>query len=212
MRLLSLRWVFCIALLVPSLPLRLSAQSQTEDATSSTLRPGDVLRLTVWQRPELSGDYSVARDGSLAHPISQGLRLAGVPLVVVEQRVRALLKTYVSEPQVTVQPLIHAAVSGEVRQPGLLLVTTPTSVAQLVARAGGPTDKGEMSRVRLVRGDQQLLLDLSGPSLAASPVQVRSGDQIWVDRQGRVLQDNIMPIASLVSAIALSTYYGLRRH
>jgi len=130
MRLLSLRWVFCIALLVPSLPLRLSAQSQTEDATSSTLRPGDVLRLTVWQRPELSGDYIVASDGSLAHPIYQGLRIAGVPLVVVEQRVRALLKTYVSEPQVTVQPLIHAAVSGEVRQPGLLLVTDLPSGCQ----------------------------------------------------------------------------------
>lgn len=207
-----LRWLLCSALLATSLPLRGDAQTQRDDHGPSMLRPGDVLRLTVWQRPELSGDFTVGDDGSVAHPLYQPLRVAGVPLAVVEQRVQELLRTYVAEPRVTMQPLIRVAVSGEVRQPGLVLVAPTTSLAQVVALAGGPTERGEMSRVRLVRDTRQMVLDLSGASSVPAPLHARSGDQLWVDRQVSLLRDRAAPIASLASAVALVTYYVFKRH
>jgi hypothetical protein len=39
-----------------------------QGTTEGTLRPGDVVRIDVWQKPELSGEFRVGIDGSLVHP------------------------------------------------------------------------------------------------------------------------------------------------
>ena len=43
------------------------------------LAPGDVLRVNVWRRPELSGDFVLASDGTLTHPLFKSVQVAGAP-------------------------------------------------------------------------------------------------------------------------------------
>jgi protein involved in polysaccharide export with SLBB domain len=211
MRFPRLQWLLCSALLV-SVAVRASAQSRAIDSGGLFLKPGDVLRLTVWQRPELSGDFPIGGDGTIAHPIYHALHVAGVPLAEVEGDVHEFLKSYVVEPQVAVQPLLHVGVSGEVHLPSVVLVPPNTSLSQVVAMTGGPTDRGAMNRVRLIRDNRQIVIDLSGSARPGAPLDVRSGDQVWVDRQTTLLRDHIAPLASVAAAIAAAAYYGFKRH
>jgi polysaccharide export outer membrane protein len=205
-----------LLLLFPALFLstttRAGAQAGAAERGRAELRPGDVLRLTVWQRPELSGDFTIGSDGTIAHPVYRALHVAGIPLAEVEGDVHDFLKTYVQEPQVAVQPLLHVGVSGEVRVPSVVLVPPNTSLAQVVAMTGGPTDRGAMNRVRLIRDNRQIVIDLSGTARSGAPVDIRSGDQVWVDRQTSLLRDHVAPLASVAAALAAATYYGVRRH
>ena len=211
MRFPLLRWLLCSAILFAA-AARAGAQAAADDPGSVVLKPGDVLRLTVWQRPELSGDFTIAGDGTIAHPVYHALHVAGVPIAEVQGDVHDFLKTYVVEPQVAVQPLLHVGVSGEVRLPSVVLVAPNTSLAQVVAMTGGPTDRGAMERVRLIRDNREIVIDLSGAARRGAPVDVRSGDQVWVDRQTSVLRDHIAPLASVAAALAAATYYGFKRH
>ncbi len=211
MRFPPLRWLLCPVILLAA-AASAGAQSRSDDASRVVLRPGDVLRLTVWQRPELSGDFTINGDGTIAHPVYHALHVAGVPIAEVEGDVHDFLKTYVVEPQVAVQPLLHVGVSGEVRAPSVVLVPPNTSLAQVVAMTGGPTDRGAMDRVRLVRDNREIVIDLSGAAKRGAPLDVRSGDQVWVDRQTSVLRDHVAPLASVAAALAAATYYGFKRH
>ena len=192
-------------------PAMQTAPTAQRADSAAVLMPGDVLRLTVWQRPELSGDFTVGGDGALMHPVYHALRVAGVPLPAVEGAVREFLKTYVVEPQVTVQPLLRVGVSGEVHAPGVLLVAPSTTLPQIVAMSGGPTDHGAMNRVRLVRANHQSVVDLSGALRPGTPLVVRSGDQLWVDKETSLLRDHIAPLASVAVAAAATVYYGFKR-
>ena len=128
-----------------------------------------------------------------------------VGIALLEPRVREFLKTYQQEPQVTIQPLFHVAVSGQVRTPNLFLVPPSSSVAQVIAMAGGPTDHGRMNRVRLVRTDTEVVLDLAHASPSSASMLVHSGDQVWVDPQLSVMRDYVFPAAGIISAAAFLT-------
>ena len=40
----------------------------------SVLRPGDVLRITVWRQPDFSGEYAINPDSTVAHPLLQAVQ------------------------------------------------------------------------------------------------------------------------------------------
>src|SRR5207248_7634121 len=115
------------------------------------LRPGDMLRLSVWRHPELSGDFLVAPDSTVVHPLYQRVQVVGVPLPVVKERLRALLVTYEQGVEFAIEPLFAVTVAGEVRQPNLYRLPQGTTFAQAIAQAGGPTELGRLDRVHVMR-------------------------------------------------------------
>src|SRR5688572_21855350 len=95
-----------------------SARAQSL-ANDSGLQPGDKVTVTVWMRPELSGDFTVAQDGSLNHPLYRQVRVMDVPSAQVEERLRNFLASYEANPQVVVQPYYKVAVAGSVMRPDI---------------------------------------------------------------------------------------------
>src|SRR5207249_8012758 len=65
---------------------RMFAQGVNGDS-SAVLSPGDVLRIIVWRQTEFSGDFVIGSDGSITHPLYKEVKVAGLPIAVVEQRV-----------------------------------------------------------------------------------------------------------------------------
>ncbi|HET6232365.1 MAG TPA: polysaccharide biosynthesis/export family protein [Longimicrobiaceae bacterium] len=194
-----MRTYLCLSLLaLGALAPRASAQSQPP----AQLGPGDVIRITVWRKPELSGDFDVQADSSVAHPLFREVKVAGVPVETAQQRVGTLLARYETSPQFVVQPLFRIAVGGEVRQPNLYPMRLGTTIGQAVAVAGGATERAELRRVELRRGGQAVLLDLAHPSTAVSLMEVRSGDQIVVPQKGDTFRQYVVPAASVVAALA----------
>ena len=170
-----------------------------------TLAPGDVIRIDVWQQKEYSGEFPIAADGSITHPLYRELKVAGIPLPEVEARLRAFLAKYQTNPTFVIQPLLRVIVAGEVRQPNILTVPPGTTVAQAIALAGGPTERGRLDDVRLLRENGSLTIDLTRPDDSASRVEVHSGDRLVVGRRRNLLQDVIAPASSILAAAAAVT-------
>lgn len=178
------------------------AAAQPAADPAATLNPGDHVQIAVFRNPELSGDFTVGTDGTITHPLYHAVRVVGVPLPMVEERVRAVLARLDANPQFVVQPLLRVAVGGEVVRPNLFTLPPETSVAQAVAQAGGVTEQGRLDRVRLVRGGQVTELDFTRPGNGQLQMPIRSGDQIVVDRRGSTFRDVIAPLGSIIAGIA----------
>ena len=178
-----------------------AAQAPSPAAAAPTLRPGDAVRVTVWRQPDLTGEFAVATDGTLSHPLYREVRVAGVPLGDVEARLRTFLLQFEASPRFVVEPLFRVAVGGEVARPNLYYLRPGTSLAQAVALAGGPTDRGRWDRVRLLRGPRQERFDLTTPA-GQTDFPVVSGDQILVERRRAVFRDYLAPLITVVGATA----------
>ena len=179
-----------------------AAQPSASVGGSSALNPGDVVRITVWRKPELSGDFVIAGDGTVSHPLYRDIRVTGMPMAAVDARVREFLAKLEANPQFVIEPLLRVAVSGEVRQPNLYTLRPETSLAQAVAMAGGPTERGRRDRLRLIRQTSEMVVDLRRADATGAGMLVRSGDQIMVETQRAVYRDVVGPVLSVLGASA----------
>ena len=174
------------------------------------LNPGDQIRILVWRNPELSGDFTVVANGTLNHPLYRDVQVTGVPLTVVEDRLRTFISRFTTNPQFVLLPLVKIIVGGEVRSPNIFSVPPETTITQAVILAGGPSERGKLNNVRLLRDGQTINLDMGRPDSQAASLQVRSGDQIIIPRSTNVFRDFIGPAASMVGAVAAIVSIFLR--
>jgi polysaccharide export outer membrane protein len=194
--------------LLPAVPVRAQtpAASRTT-ADQSFLAPGDSVRIVVWRKPELSGDFVVASDGTITHPLYRAVRVAGVPFAKAEESVRTFLTQFEANPQFVMEPLIHVAVSGYVTRPLVFAASPGTSVGEAIARAGGVDQQGARNHVRILRltpnGQQsQMLVDLTDAAGSAGTMPIRSGDQIIVDKRKSFFKDIMVPALGIIGSIA----------
>jgi protein involved in polysaccharide export with SLBB domain len=193
-----------LALVVLSAPT--SAQEARPQGGQSMLTPGDSVRIVVWRRPEFSGDFVVAPNGSITHPLYRSVQVGGVPFATAEANLRRFLARFEENPEFVMEPLVRVAVSGEVDRPRVYALRPETSIAEAVAQAGGTTENGNAGRVRVLRLEQgqqrQLLINLNDPANGAGLMPVLSGDQIVVDRRRNFLREVLVPTLGIIGSIA----------
>lgn len=200
--LLSLTLLAFVMLSVPA-----SAQESRAPSAQSVLTPGDSVRIVVWRKPEFSGDFVVAPNGTITHPLFRAVQVAGVPFATAEANLRKYLSQFEQNPEFVIEPLIRVAVSGEVDRPSVFALRPETTVAEAVARAGGATELGARNRVRVVRlgssGEQeQFIINLTDPTVGYGKIPVQSGDQIIVDRRKSFMRDVLLPTLGVIGSIA----------
>ena len=128
-----------------------SAQNPAPRApASTTLEPGDTIRIIVWRKPEFSGDFVIGQDGTITHPLYRAIKVGGVPIPQAEDDIRRFLSQYDQNPAVRHGAADQRAVSGSVPRPSVFAVQPKTSIAEAVARAGGPRMPNQ-TRVRIFR-------------------------------------------------------------
>ncbi|MDX1747523.1 MAG: SLBB domain-containing protein, partial [Halobacteriales archaeon] len=163
------------------------------------------VEIAVWQRPGLTGVFTVAPDGTLLHPLYRQVQVAGIPVDDIEPRLRDFLARFEADPQIVVQPLYKVAVSGVVMTPALYDVPPGTTVSEVVLRAGGVIDQDQADDVVLVRDGRTVGVDLTNPADAAARQAVQSGDQILVEPRETargVLRESVLPVFQLITGIA----------
>lgn len=173
----------------------------TPGTQGQALQPGDAVVISVWQNTELSGEFAILEDGSIAHPLLREIRVVGLPLSVVEGRVRERLERLQTNPQFVVQPLLRVSVGGEVRQPSLYRLPPTTTIAEAIAVAGGASERARLDRVRVFRAGEELLVDMTSPEAGLAQTSISSGDQIFVDRRTSFFRDYIAPAGSITAAV-----------
>src|SRR5438876_2498722 len=189
-----------------------SAQRLVRPAGDPALRPGDLRRINVWRHPALSGDFVVAPDSTLVDPVYQVVKVAGAPLPVVRERLRGVLASFEQGVPFVLEPLFPVTVAGEVRQPNLYRLPQGTTIAQAIAQAGGPTELGRLDKVRVIRRDGAMVINLGSGYSKYEALPIESGDQVLVARRSsfNVLRDVLYPLTSVTAAVAAILAYARR--
>jgi len=175
-----------------------AAPAQTRPA--AVLQPGDQVRIRVWRDSEMSGDFGIAPDGSLIHPVLRAVKVTGIPLTDVETRIRTFLLRYQTEPQFVAEPLFRVTVGGQVQKADVYFLAPNVTLGQAVALAGGATESGRTDRVRLLNNGQLSTIKLNGNDSGNLPV--RSGDLLIVERRGSFFREIFTPLVAIAGSAA----------
>jgi polysaccharide export outer membrane protein len=173
------------------------------------LRPGDVLQIRVWGQEDFSGQFQVDETWMIQYPVLGEISVQDLTVAQVRDRVRAGLEELFNRPYVTVTPLFRMAVLGEVRSSGLYTVDPTLSVLDVVAMAGGSTPDGNLRKIRLIRGGQEMRVDFEQEALAGrtlSEIGVRSGDEIVVPRKWFTRSDFLLVAALLQVGLSIAIF------
>lgn len=113
------------------------------------LGPGDVIKISVFQNPDLSLQTRVSENGTITYPLIGTVQIGGLSSAAAERRIAQMLKegSFLIDPQVTVLiDQIHGNqvdAIGQFNRPGRYpLETTQTRLSDLIAQAGGIATAG----------------------------------------------------------------------
>jgi polysaccharide export outer membrane protein len=158
--------------LMAAMDARISAQM-----SNYIIGAQDVLSVSVFDEPSLSGKYAVELDGSLSFPLIGRVKAAGLSLRDLENEVRKRLAAgYFRNPQVTVAIEQYRSqrvfVVGAVKDPGSYSLTGDMSLIEVLAKAGSTTDAA---------GDEVMIVRGHGGTAAAAPEATSPDDVIRVN-------------------------------
>lgn len=190
--------------LVCLLGLGVTAHAQTAAAGDLTLRPGDHVRITViGEDKDLSGEFEVAPDGTLKHPIYSQLKVAGVPLSMLKDQFGSFLLRFQKEPKFEVEPLFKINVAGEVRTPNMYFLAPETTIAEALTHANGATDRGDADHVTVMRDGKKISFNLADTANYRDQPKVRSGDQINVAVRRNIVSgiSSITPLIGVTASL-----------
>ena len=163
--------------------------------TEPVLGVGDVVKITVYQNPDLTVEARVSESGQINFPLIGNVAVGGLTVAAAEQRIQQRLREggFVNRPQVTIQMVqirsSQISILGQVGKPGRFPIEMVGSkVSEMVAQAGGVLPGGA-DIVTLVgeRNGRPIKLDIDLPLILQSgrsdlDVPVANGDIIYVDR------------------------------
>lgn len=159
------------------------------------LGPGDLLKVQVFQVPDLDRDLRVDNAGRISLPLIGTVEAAGLSVPQLQEQVAARYRErYLQDPQVTVSlqesPTQRVTVSGAVTEPGIYPMEAPhLTLQQAVALGRGISNVANPRNVivfRSVGGERMFarfdLKQIQGGELD-DPV-IYGGDIVVVDRSG----------------------------
>lgn len=159
------------------------------------LGPGDIVRITVFQNPDLTTESRVSESGLITFPLIGSVTVGSLTVPAAERQIAQQLRSggFVLQPQVNILPLQirgnQVAVLGQVNRPGRYpLETLDTRLSDMLATAGGiaPTGADEVVLVGQ-RGGQPLRVTVNIPKTFAQgdfskDLRLEGGDRIYVQR------------------------------
>ena len=173
----------------------LASLSGFAQAAARPIGTDDIVRITVFQNPDMTVETRVGETGKVSYPLLGSVAIGGLAVDEAEEKIAGLLREgkFVRSAQVNVRVIdprsTMVSVLGQVGKPGrYALETTTTTVSELIASAGGvvagAADTVTLKGIRAgkpVRWTVDLPAILQLGSDGEDPV-VERGDVLYVDR------------------------------
>jgi polysaccharide export outer membrane protein len=141
-----------------ALPSWAAAPTSTSASSDYQLQPGDVVRIQVFQEPDLDRELRVSQDGQIALPMIGQVEVRNRTLSAIEKTVRDLYdRDYLVNPQVNITVLTYQKrsvnVMGAVNAPQAIEYPPEQtlSVLDAISRAGGFNRYADRKKVVLTR-------------------------------------------------------------
>ena len=134
--------------------------ANTEGARNSeyVIGASDVLTVTVWKEPTLSGQILVRPDGMISLALLGDVRASGLTPLDLADQISQKLKKYYQDPKVSVVVAqIHSKLVfliGEVNKKGPVEMTSGMTLLEAVSSAGGLTDFANTKKIYLLRNQE----------------------------------------------------------
>jgi polysaccharide biosynthesis/export protein len=159
------------------------------------LGPGDAVKVTVYEQPDLTTEARISEAGAINFPLLGQVTVGGTTTAAAEATIAKLLREgrLVKQPHVNVSVAQYRSqqisVLGYVNKPGKYALEGPSTVADLLALAGGVTQDGA-DRATLTRQGKDNrtakkeidLLALLQTGDSANNLDVVNGDVLYVPR------------------------------
>lgn len=158
--------------------------------------PGDVIRITVFQSPDLTMETRVTEAGIVNYPLLGNIRLGGLTVTAAEKLIADGLRNgnFLKQPQVSMVVLQvrgnQASVLGLVNRPGRYPIeVADMRLSDLIATAGGIAAGGaDVVVVVGTRDGKAFRSEIDLPTLFApggrgKDLFILNGDTVWIDRQ-----------------------------
>jgi polysaccharide export outer membrane protein len=157
-------------------------------AAGRLLTTSDVVSIKVVNQPDMDTTTRVETDGTVSFPYVGRIKAAGLTEDQVAHEIenRLASRQIVTEPHVLVEITTfgtQASVQGQVGTPGVYTLDRPTTLTQLLARAGGVKDSGGPILVRrggavIKRFEAKDVQNGRGPG---AHLLIQNNDEIFVD-------------------------------
>lgn len=179
-----------------AMPAQDSGTASTYQAPALKIGPGDLLQVSMFENPELSGSFRVDANGDIILPLIGKVHTAGQ---TADEAGTEIAKRYVQsgilKPEsayATVSVAEYATqgitVNGEVKEPGIYPALGVRMLNDVIAAAGGETPGAASKVVITHRNDSAHPVDVYYNPSALSPtvpqVQILPGDSIMVPKAG----------------------------
>ena len=134
--------------------LAMATDALAQDA-NYTVKPGDVLSISVWKEPDLQRPALVRPDGSFSFPLVGEIDAKGKTVADLNKTMSTRLAKYISDPVVTVsiQEIKgnKVYVIGQVNKPGEFIMNPSVDVMQALSMAGGTTPFAQLADIVVLR-------------------------------------------------------------
>jgi polysaccharide export outer membrane protein len=201
--------VATIALGPSAVQAQVDSGSTRASESGNLLRPGDVIKLTVWREPDWSGEFAVDESGTAILPRIGPVHVTAMSSDSLKRFVTDSLSKFLRNPSIEVTPLRRIQVLGAVRNPGLYPVPPTVTVGDAVAVAGGATPEGKPDQVVLRRNGQDLKVKLA-KEIRLADTPIRTGDQLFVPQRSWISRNTGLVAAGLSATTTLIVALLLR--
>jgi polysaccharide biosynthesis/export protein len=155
-------------------PLSGMGEEQRQAPTMGyVLGAGDVLRVSIYDNPDLSQEVTIEADGAFSYPLIGRVQAAGLPVRQLENLLaQRFADGYLVSPQVAVTVTQHKSqqiyVMGAVSKPGPYALQRQTTLLEALSAAGGPTPDAGFEVILTHAADKQALSSGTSPISAAA--------------------------------------------
>ena len=183
-----------IVIILSVLFLSLGAALAVGAGSDYQIGPGDVLKITIYDHPDLTTVARVDNDGYILFPLAGRVRVGDLTTAGASQTIAAKLAAdYIVNPQASVFVEEFRSkkvfIIGEVVRPGLYELSGPTTLLELVSKAGGLTrGAGRNATIRRTvangaAGEKNIevnIADLLHSGSATVDIPLMDGDSITI--------------------------------
>ena len=147
------------------------------------LSPGDKLKISVFNEPDLTGDYAIDENGNIAFPLVGELKAAGLGVDDFKANlVERLQGGFVRNPRVNIDVLNYRPINiiGEVKNAGQYPYRPGMTAQDVAAIAGGYTYRANENTLHVTRGTNktQITVDLRKQNINIFP-----GDSVKISER-----------------------------
>lgn len=233
--------LLAVVLLAPSLAAGQQASLVPEPVTKTSadyvIGARDLVAVSVWNQPSLSGKFTVDSDGTMAVPLLGRVPAAGRTVRDLEALLtQRLADGFLRNPEISITIEDYRSqrvfVVGEVRQPGPIQLTGRTTLIEVLALARSTTAEAAKEAVIVrapagttptgailpgqLEGNDVIRIDLNALETGglANNIVLRDGDTVFVPRAptvvvfGQVRSPGVYPIGTATTVVEVLALAG----